>query len=81
MTNEQLLDIAKSLSQTELQTYLREYTNFIVYASWNFETKKYDVHINHKTELMLCHSFVEFDSFEEALEFGLKEAVKLIQPK
>ena len=64
-------------SQSILARWLRDSYKVIVSCAFNYETKKFAYFIGNYDE-PISKSSKEFDFYEEALESGLQEALKLI---
>ena len=77
------------LTQSLLQKWLREVHNINIFMSFKPNIKKWDFipysmdmnakeYIKYNSEYTKIHNERRFDTYEEALEVGLQEALKLI---
>jgi hypothetical protein len=80
----------KSSTQSLLQKWLREVHNINIFMSFKPNIKKWDFipysmdmngkeYIKYNSEYTKIHNERRFDTYEEALELGLQEALKLIE--
>lgn len=77
-----------AVTQSLLQKWLREVHNFGIFISWSPNDNlpySYEGYFlderNNTEELIIMNLRISYHSYEEALEQGLQEALKLIPPK
>lgn len=81
-------EITFASTQSFLQKWLREKHNLHIFIGYRMNVKKWDSHVYNLNikgkdyikdrSLSKFHSATIYDSYEEALEAGLQEALKLI---
>mgnify|MGYP000456214408 CR=1 FL=1 len=65
-------------TQSLLQKWLREVKDIWVLVNFAYDTNKLSAYIQNSNRIPLIDGFSMYDTYEEALEEGLFEALKLI---